>query len=80
MMPAMASPLPRPMRQRLRSLRHDAGLSQAELGGRVGCTQQAIHGIEAGRHGLTVDLAMRLARELGVPLGNILDSTDEVSA
>ena len=47
---------------RLRVLRAERGWSQAELGGRLGVSRQAVNAIETGRHDPSLPLAFRLAR------------------
>jgi putative transcriptional regulator len=56
------------MRNRLRELRAEHGLSQAELGGRVGVSRQAINLIENGRHDPSLSLAFAMARVFGLPI------------
>jgi putative transcriptional regulator len=56
------------MRNRLRELRADQGLSQAELGGRVGVSRQAINLIENGKHDPSLSLAYAIARVFGLPV------------
>lgn len=50
------------MENRLRVLRAERGWSQAELGGRIGVSRQAINAIETGKHDPSLPLAFRLAR------------------
>jgi len=50
------------MRNRLRVLRAERGWSQAELGGRIGVSRQAVNAIETGRHDPALQLAFKLAR------------------
>jgi putative transcriptional regulator len=50
------------MDNRLRVLRAERGWSQAELGGRIGVSRQAINAIETGKHDPSLPLAFRLAR------------------
>ena len=38
------------MKNRLRILRAERGWSQAELGGRIGVSRQAVNAIETGKH------------------------------
>jgi putative transcriptional regulator len=54
------------MKNRLRELRADEGLSQAELGGRVGVSRQAINLIENGKHDPSLSLAYAIARVFGL--------------
>ena len=46
----------------IRRLREAAGLTQAELGARVGATRQTINAIEAEKYAPSLELAFRLAR------------------
>lgn len=50
------------MQNRLRVLRAERGWSQAELGGRLGVSRQAVNAIETGKHDPSLPLAFRLAR------------------
>lgn len=52
------------MKNRIRELRGKLGLSQAELGGRVGVSRQAINLVENGRHDPSLSLAFAIARVL----------------
>jgi putative transcriptional regulator len=56
------------MKNRLRELRAQHGLSQAELGGRVGVSRQAINLIENGRHDPSLSLAFAIGRIFGLPV------------
>lgn len=56
------------MKNRLRELRAEHGLSQAELGGRVGVSRQAINLIENGRHDPSLSLAFAIGRIFGLPV------------
>lgn len=59
------------MKNRLRELRAAEGLSQAELGGRVGVSRQAINLVENGRHDPSLSLAFAIARVFGVSVETI---------
>ena len=50
------------MESRLRVLRAERGWSQAELGGRLGVSRQAVNAIETGKHDPSLPLAFRIAR------------------
>ena len=50
------------VQNRLRVLRAERGWSQAELGGRLGVSRQAVNAIETGKHDPSLPLAFRLAR------------------
>jgi putative transcriptional regulator len=56
------------MKNRLRELRSEHGLSQAELGGRVGVSRQAINLVENGKHDPSLSLAFGIARVFGLPV------------
>ena len=46
---------------RLRVLRAERGWSQAELGGRLGVSRQAVNAIETGKYDPSLPLAFRIA-------------------
>lgn len=52
------------------------GMTQAELADRVGVTRQTIHSIEKSKYKPTVELALRLARELGVMVEDLFELDD----
>ena len=64
------------MKNRLRVLRAERGWSQAELGGRIGVSRQAVNAIETGRHDPSLPLAFRLARLFGMGIEEIFDDGD----
>ena len=59
------------LKNRLRVLRAERGWSQAELGGRIGVSRQAVNAIETGKHDPSLPLAFRIARLFGAPLETI---------
>ena len=61
------------MNNRLRVLRAERGWSQAELGGRIGVSRQAVNAIETGKHDPSLPLAFRLARLLGMTIEELFD-------
>ncbi|MDQ3078751.1 MAG: helix-turn-helix transcriptional regulator [Pseudomonadota bacterium] len=61
------------MENRLRILRAERGWSQAELGGRLGVSRQAVNAIETGKHDPSLPLAFRLARLFAQPIEEIFD-------
>ncbi|HTU12292.1 MAG TPA: helix-turn-helix transcriptional regulator [Allosphingosinicella sp.] len=61
------------MQNRLRVLRAERGWSQAELGGRIGVSRQAVNAIETGKHDPSLPLAFRLARLFGTRIEEIFD-------
>ena len=50
------------MQNRLKVLRAERDWSQAELGGLLGVSRQAVNAIETGKHDPSLPLAFRLAR------------------
>ena len=50
------------MKNRVRDLRTNAGLSQASLGDQLGVSRQTINSIEQGRYLPSLPLAMAIAR------------------
>ena len=61
------------MRNRLRVLRAERDWSQAELGGRLGVSRQAVNAIETGKHDPSLPLAFRLARLFGMGIEEIFE-------
>jgi len=61
------------MRNRLRVLRAERGWSQAELGGRIGVSRQAVNAIETGKHDPSLPLAFKLARLFGMNIEEIFE-------
>ncbi|WP_075980814.1 helix-turn-helix transcriptional regulator [Bacillus massilinigeriensis] len=56
------------LKNRVKELRAKFNFSQSELGKRVGVTRQTISFIEKGEFSPSVTLALKLAKELQVPL------------
>ena len=59
------------MNNRLRVLRAERGWSQAELGGRLGVSRQAVNAIETGKYDPSLPLAFKLARLFDMPIEEI---------
>jgi putative transcriptional regulator len=57
-------------------LRESAGLTQAELGARVGATRQTILAVEAEKYAPSLELAFRLARAFRVPFESVFEFED----
>jgi len=72
-----------PIPERLKAARTKVGISQRELGVRVGMDESSSSGrmnhYEKGRHVPDIDTLRKLAKELGVPL-NYFFCEDELSA
>jgi putative transcriptional regulator len=56
------------MNNKLRVLRAERGWSQAELGGRLGVSRQAVNAIETGKYDPSLPLAFKLARLFEMPI------------
>ena len=52
------------MKNEIKRLRKEAGLRQEDLAGKVGVSRQTIIAIENDKYDPTLELAMRLARQL----------------
>ncbi len=59
---------------RLRDARHQAGLSQTELGHRVGLSQSMVGALERGAREASRETEQALAEVLGVALDSLLDA------
>jgi putative transcriptional regulator len=53
---------------RITGLRTAAGMSQGELGDRVGVTRQTVNAIEGGKYSPSLEVAFKIARVFGVAL------------
>jgi putative transcriptional regulator len=53
------------------------GMTQADLADRVGVTRQTIHSIETGKYNPSIELALRLARALGLAVEDIFQLDDQ---
>ena len=67
------------MRNEVRKLREDAGLSQGDLGNRLSVSRQTINSIETGRYIPSLPLALALGRFFGIPVEEIFrgEETDD---
>jgi putative transcriptional regulator len=61
------------VKNRLKVLRAERDWSQAELGGRLGVSRQAVNAIETGKYDPSLPLAFKLARLFGKPIEQIFD-------
>ena len=61
------------MRNRVRQLRSDAGMTQSDLGDALGVSRQTINSIEGGRYLPSLPLAFRIARLFDVELDTIFE-------
>ncbi len=62
------------MKQILRDLRSQAGLTQADLAVRLGVSRQAVIAIEAGKHSPSLDLAYKIAAVFDLPVEAIFEN------
>jgi putative transcriptional regulator len=58
---------------RLKVLRAERDWSQAELGGRLGVSRQAVNAIETGKYDPSLPLAFKLARLFDMRIEDIFD-------
>ena len=61
------------MNNRLRVLRAERAWSQADLGGHLGVSRQAINAIETGKYDPSLPLAFKIARLFAQPIEQIFD-------
>ena len=67
------------MKNRLKVLRAERDWSQAELGGRLGVSRQAVNAIETGKHDPSLPLAFKVARLFGLTIEEIFDDGQDSS-
>jgi putative transcriptional regulator len=53
---------------RIGELRAATGLTQADLGARIGVTRQTVNAIEGGKYSPSLEVAFKIAEVLGVSL------------
>lgn len=61
------------LNNRLKVLRAERDWSQAELGGRLGVSRQAVNAIETGKYDPSLPLAFKLARLFDMTIEEIFD-------
>jgi putative transcriptional regulator len=61
------------VKNRLKVLRAERDWSQAELGGRLGVSRQAVNAIETGKYDPSLPLAFKLSRLFDVRIEEIFD-------
>ena len=67
------------VRNRLKVLRAERDWSQAELGGRLGVSRQAVNAIETGKYDPSLPLAFKLGRLFNLPIEEIFNDDAEGS-
>jgi putative transcriptional regulator len=65
------------VKNRLKVLRAERDWSQAELGGRLGVSRQAVNAIETGKYDPSLPLAFKLARLFDTRIEEIFDDGHE---
>jgi putative molybdopterin biosynthesis protein len=68
------------IRNRVAALRNNRGLGVAELAKRIGVTRQTVYAIEAGSYMPNTEVALRIARELEVPVEELFQLAEAPSA
>ena len=68
------------VRNRLKVLRAERDWSQAELGGRLGVSRQAVNAIETGKYDPSLPLAFKIARLFDARIEEIFDDEGGVQA
>lgn len=61
------------MKNRLKVLRAERDWSQAELGGRLGVSRQAVNAIETGKYDPSLPLAFRISRLFDMRIEEIFE-------
>ena len=67
----MAGPKPTRVSNRIRELRAERNLTQAELAATLGVTRQTVIAIEQGRYSPSLEMAFQIALALGAPLDEV---------
>ena len=66
------------VRNRVRDLRGERDLSQADVAAALGVSRQTVISIESGRYLPSLPLAFRIARFFGSPIEEIFEPDDEL--
>ncbi|GGD63343.1 helix-turn-helix transcriptional regulator [Microbacterium murale] len=61
----------------IRSRREQAGITQADLAGRIGVTRQTLIAIEQGRYSPTLELAFQIARAFEVGIDDLFQYPED---
>ena len=64
------------MRNEIRRLREEAGLSQGALGTALGVSRQTVNSLETGRYDPSLPLAFTIARHFGATIEEIFHADD----
>ncbi|MCC2028129.1 helix-turn-helix transcriptional regulator [Microbacterium sp. YMB-B2] len=61
----------------IRSRREEAGITQADLAGRIGVTRQTLIAIEQGKYSPTLELAFQIARAFEVGIDDLFQYPED---
>lgn len=59
------------LNEKMKNLRTELNLSQGELAKRIGVSRQTVNMIENGGYNPTIELCIKICKELGVTLNDI---------
>lgn len=59
------------IRNRLRELRAERGLTQGDVASRIGVSRQTLNAIEGGKYSPSLEVAFRIAKVLAVALERV---------
>jgi putative transcriptional regulator len=62
------------MKNRLRVLRAEHAMTQADLADRIGVSRQAVNALEVGKHAPSLDLAYRIAAAFKVRVDEVFEN------
>jgi putative transcriptional regulator len=61
------------VKNKVRELREERGLSQAEFGEKIGVSRQTVYAIEIGKYDPSLPLAFQIAKHFGRRIEDIFD-------
>lgn len=65
------------MKNRVRELREQQGLSQSEFGDKIGVSRQTVYAIEVGKYDPSLPLAFQIANQFGRRIEDIFNPKGE---
>lgn len=68
------------MRNHLKALRQDQGMTQQALADALGVSRQTVHSIESGKYDPSLPLAFKISRLLARPIEEIFIADDDLGA
>ena len=71
---------PTAVTNRIRVLRTERGLTQAQLAAELGVTRQTVIAIEQGRYSPSLEMAFQIAQVFGVPLDEVFQYPDALTS